>query len=79
VRALEDPDGEEARRFGASTSGQTLLYSGKGRLLFNGGITASRGHIGPNDGWDAVVSLLQTGTAKHQTTPVFGCSMLGPS
>jgi hypothetical protein len=78
VRPMEDPDGNEARRFGAATSGQTLLYDRNGRLLFNGGITASRGHMGANDGWDAIVSLLETGTAKHKTTPVFGCSLLGP-
>ena len=77
VKPIEDLDGREALRFGASTSGQTLLYDGSGRLLFNGGITAARGHAGANDGSDAVVSLLEAGTALRHTMPVFGCSMIG--
>jgi hypothetical protein len=76
VHAMEDRDGREARRFGAATSGQTLLYDSEGELTFNGGIAASRGHSGENDGRDAVVSLLASGKAEHQTTPIFGCSLL---
>lgn len=78
VHAVEDPDGAEALRFSASTSGQALLYDTRGRLLFNGGITAARGHSGANDGRDAVVSLLE-GRPARPTTPVFGCSLLGAS
>lgn len=77
VKPIEDLDGREARRFGAATSGQTLLYGPNRRLLFNGGITAARGHAGANDGRDAVVSLLDEGTSRRQTTPAFGCSLLG--
>src|SRR5712692_5114154 len=58
VKPIEDLDGREALRFGASTSGQTLLYDVSGRLLFSGGITSARGHAGANDGRDAVVALL---------------------
>jgi hypothetical protein len=78
VRVLKDPDGEEARRFGASTSGQTLLYDLNGHLMFNGGITAGRGHIGPNGGWDAILSLLDRGTPQRNTTAVFGCPLVRP-
>lgn len=78
VKAIEDDDGVATRRFGASTSGQTLLYDRSGRLLFNGGITASRGHSGDNDGRDSITALLEGGTAHRNTTPVFGCSLLGP-
>jgi hypothetical protein len=77
VQATEDQDGREARRFGASTSGQALFYDAGGQLRFNGGITESRGHSGDNDGRDAIVALLQTGKTLHPTTPVFGCSLLG--
>jgi hypothetical protein len=77
VRAIEDQDGRETRRFGASTSGQTLLYNATGQLVFNGGLTASRGHSGANDGEDAIVSLLLTGKASYKTARVFGCSLLG--
>jgi len=43
VNVVPDVDGIEARRFGAETSGHTFLFDSKGGLLFNGGITASRG------------------------------------
>ncbi|MBI3721401.1 MAG: hypothetical protein HY248_02520 [Fimbriimonas ginsengisoli] len=75
VRVVQDPDGALARRFGARTSGQTLLYDAPGRLTFNGGITALRGHSGDNDGSDAVVSLLLGQSPKHRLTPVFGCAL----
>jgi hypothetical protein len=77
VRLIEDPDGVESRRFGAATSGQTLFYDAHGSLLFSGGITASRGHVGGNYGRSAVLSLLETGHAPRKTTPVFGCSIRG--
>jgi hypothetical protein len=77
VHVIEDHDGWEVRRFGASTSGQTLLYGFDGHLVFNGGITAARGHLGANNGMDAVESMLKNGTAKRNTAPVFGCSLLG--
>jgi hypothetical protein len=75
VRVFEDRDGNEARRFGASTSGQTLLYDPGGHLVFNGGITAFRGHSGDNDGRDAIVSLAFGETPMRRATPVFGCSL----
>jgi hypothetical protein len=77
VQVTEDRGDREVRRFGASTSGQVLLYDAGRHLAFNGGITAARGHIGANDGEEAVVSLLQTGTAAHPRSRVFGCSLLG--
>src|SRR5262249_17872072 len=79
VTAHTDIDGREARRFGAATSGQIVLYDAGGRLRFSGGITGSRGHAGDNAGSDAVVALLtRDGTAgqagEHASgpdTPVF--------
>ncbi len=79
VTIVDDPGGMEARRFGASTSGETLLYSPKGRLLFKGGITVSRGHSGDNLGRDAIIDFLTTGEARITKTPVFGCSLRGLS
>ncbi|HZP81161.1 MAG TPA: hypothetical protein VFB21_05965 [Chthonomonadaceae bacterium] len=75
VRALADPNGREARRFQAVTSGQTFLYDAQGRLLFSGGITTSRGHAGDNAGQAAILSLLATGRAPTRTAPVFGCRL----
>jgi hypothetical protein len=72
-----DDDGIEARRFGSSTSGQALLYDTQGKLLFSGGITASRGHSGDNVGRTAIVALLTRGQAATEETPVFGCQLFG--
>lgn len=75
VRVLSDPDAAAARIFGAHVSGQTLLYDSHGRLLFNGGITAFRGHSGDNDGRDAIEAIAASRTPAHRTTPVFGCAL----
>ena len=72
---LRDDDGREALRFGAVTSGQTMLYDASGTLLFSGGITAARGHAGANEGRSAVVSLLDQLETRHRTTSVFGCAL----
>jgi len=74
-----DVDGAEASRFGATTSGQALLFSEGGRLLFQGGITASRGHEGDNAGRSALTALINTGQATCTQTAVFGCSLLNPN
>lgn len=73
VHVMSDERGAQARVFGAFVSGQALLYSATGSLLFSGGITGARGHEGDNPGRSAVTSMLtgeRTGTIR---TPVFGC------
>ncbi|MGZ5021227.1 MAG: hypothetical protein ACXWFY_01535 [Chthoniobacterales bacterium] len=77
VTPVGDDDGVEARRFGAETSGHTLLFAADGRLLFSGGITQSRGHVGENAGESAIVSLVKNQRADRTGTPVFGCSLVG--
>ncbi len=77
VSVVIDDGGDEARRFHAATSGQTVLYDAEGRLLFNGGITSSRGHSGDNAGRSAIVSLLNTGEAEQAESFVFGCPLFG--
>ena len=65
----------EARRFGAQTSGDVVVYDAAGALRFHGGITISRGHVGHNLGHarvDAIVHGASTGVAQ---TPVFGCAL----
>ena len=71
VTVLSDVDGAEARRFGAETSGHTLLFDSTGRLLFNGGITGSRGHSGDNVGESAIVSNRPL-PVKRRISPVPG-------
>ena len=75
VSVHEDWDGREARRFRAGTSGQALLYDARGRLLFQGGITESRGHSGDNTGRSAITALVSGGWVGVVQTPVFGCSL----
>ena len=74
VKVIFDPNGMEARRFGAETSGHTLLFGADGHLLFSGGITASRGHAGDNAGESAIVALVNHQTPARTRTLVFGCS-----
>jgi hypothetical protein len=72
---VRDDNGREAEIFGAATSGQTFVYDTAGRLQFSGGVTASRGHAGDNDGRAAVVAALIHLESKRSSTNVFGCSL----
>lgn len=86
--------GTEANLFGASTSGQTMVYDGRGRLVFSGGITEARGHFGDNAGVSAIAELLDRPTsAQHaksaayrnkpavdrDRTAVYGCPLFAPA
>jgi hypothetical protein len=71
-----DRGGTEAVRFGAHTSGQALLFDAHGGLLFQGGITGGRGHVGNNLGRARVEALLEGRTPDRSTSPVFGCALL---
>ncbi len=76
VRVLFDKEGGVAKRFAAETSGQTVVYNSDGKLLFSGGITGSRGHMGDNQGFDLVLKLLDDGAfSPPRTTKVFGCGL----
>lgn len=77
VTVLQDDGGLESTRFGALTSGQTLLYDASGRLRFSGGITKARGHHGDNDGLAAVTALATGASAGRAESPVFGCALFG--
>jgi hypothetical protein len=73
ARVYDDPDGSEAVRFGAATSGHALLYDQAGKLLFTGGLTAARGRAGANCSSEAVVDHLSRVTTSPTDAPVFGC------
>jgi hypothetical protein len=77
VELHKDTAGHEARRFGARTSGESRLYDATGRLLFRGGITLARGHVGDNPGQAAILDLLARKpiAALPIATPVFGCAL----
>lgn len=73
VLAVND-DGKEGHRFGAETSGQTFLYAPSGSLLFEGGITRARGHLGESVGRAAILASLNGDTTSGDA-PVFGCPL----
>jgi hypothetical protein len=77
---LIDRDGYEQNRFGASVSGELFVFHPSGRLMFHGGITGGRGHVGDNPSRLKLESLL-TGQAiaTHEAAPVFGCSLVRPT
>jgi hypothetical protein len=77
VTIVKDLRGAEVRRFAAETSGETRLYGPEGELLFHGGITASRGHVGDNPGRAAILDFVNHGahTRVPVTTPAFGCAL----
>jgi hypothetical protein len=78
VTVIADDGGREALRFGAATSGQTMLYDRRGELEFSGGITAARGLYGDNAGRSAISALLDAGKAgTPRRTPVYGYPLLG--
>lgn len=90
VQVMADVKCRAAGVFGARTSGHVMLYDGRGRLRFEGGITPSRGHRGGNRGRERVVSLLSSDIAasalsagrrgsefdaRADSTCVFGCPL----
>lgn len=79
VRVATDPDGVEADRFDATTSGFAVLFDREGALVFAGGLTAARGHHGDNEGRRAVTAIARGEAPARSRTPVFGCPILDPS
>ena len=75
---MHDVEKYEARLFEARTSGHVVLYDAGGRLLFSGGITRARGHVGDNYGRQQVSSLLRNHTVRVADGPVFGCPLEDP-
>jgi hypothetical protein len=76
VEVIRDARGVEARRFGAETSGQALIYDASGLLVYRGGMTPARGHAGSPVGRDRLAALL---LASNPTSlPVFGCALNDP-
>jgi hypothetical protein len=76
VRIVDDPEGTMTEAFGVETSGQVLLYDPQGRLLFEGGITPSRGHEGDSVGKEIILTGLKTQLFEKHSSLVFGCHIL---
>lgn len=70
-----DPGGRLAAAHGALTSGHCRVYGPGGALLFDGGLTASRGHQGTSAGERAIRAHVRRQPTDTTTTPVFGCGI----
>ena len=75
VERFDDVGGLLAAKYGAHTSGETLLFDRNGHLLFHGGITGLRGHEGDNRGEDEILRALEGNASLAMQTPVFDCSL----
>ena len=73
---VEDVSGEIAKRYGAMTSGHAVIYRASGDLRFSGGLTPSRGHLGPCAGREALRSLMNPNPGPTHAAPVFGCPIV---
>ena len=66
---FNDGLGRETALFGGAVSGEAMLYDPQGKLMFHGGITASRGHEGDNPGSDSIRALVRGETHTAATHP----------
>lgn len=77
VRVVRDVNGAMARRLGATTSGHVTAFDRDGTLVFEGGITSSRGHEGESSGGRALLAAVRGGTdTAHAAT--YGCELVTP-
>lgn len=75
ARIVSDPDALICRKFGVIVSGHMLVYSERGKLLFSGGITPSRGHEGSCLASDQMLRAIEEGAKPEREWPVFGCAI----
>ncbi len=73
VHVETDVGARVASQFHANTSGEVFVYDAVGKLRFQGGITAARGHAGDNLGESAVIAIAMGGKSNVERSPVFGC------
>lgn len=78
VHVRRDPEGRLARKFGAETSGHVVLYGPAGDLLFEGGLTSSRGHEGQSKGVLAIQQHVQLLPEAAHRAETFGCELEDP-
>lgn len=72
---LVDCDGQEAKRFHATTSGHVVVFDQDGRCSFSGGITAGRGHEGDSPAYTAAIDLLNGRDVQNRHYPTYGCTI----
>lgn len=76
---IADEDGHLSAAMHALSSGQANLYDPRGHLIYSGGITAGRGHVGDNAGVESILALANGNRAEQNRRPVFGCPLFAPS
>lgn len=72
-RVVVDEKGRLSKQFGAQTSGEIVLYGRGGQMLFQGGVTPERAHVGASKGKDALERALFREDRQGGMTQVFGC------
>lgn len=75
VKVLSDENASEADLFGAKTSGQTFLFDREGTLVFSGGLTPSRGHMGDSEGRRFILAWMNGDQSGTLVSRVFGCAL----
>jgi len=79
VRTRVDEGGALAKVHGVKTSGHVVLIDPTGQVLFSGGITELRGHVGDNAGRRLLLARLRHETKEIGRNDVFGCPVLNPN
>lgn len=75
ARLIPDPGAQIATRFGALTSGHTLVYTPDAALAYSGGLTPTRAHEGPNTGSASLIELFNARASLASDAPVYGCPL----
>ena len=75
VKIVVDHEAKEARLFGAITSGHIVMYDSTYRLVFQGGITAGRGHRGDNPARRELLEQIRQRRTAQPVYPVYGCPL----
>lgn len=70
-------EAEVFKTYGARTSGQAFLYDVRGKLVFSGGLTDSRGSEGDSAGMSAIRETV-SGRKCTAHAPVYGCAVQTP-
>ena len=74
---VTDPNAELAAMIGATTSGHAALFDAKAESRFNGGLTPTRGHTGPNTGVASIQSIVNRTALVATESVVYGCPLGG--
>lgn len=75
AQVVADEGGEQARCFGATTSGHLMVFAPDGTRIYSGGLTNARGKSGNDSGLTLIRSLIIQQRTLPSETPVFGCPL----